>query len=56
MREARKHVGWYMKGLRGAAEFRRRAGHLETLKQLEELTRDALELNTAEAGAIGIIG
>ena len=30
MNEARKHVAWYLKGLRGAAEFRRRAGLLET--------------------------
>ena len=31
MREARKHVGWYLHGIRGAAEFRRRAGELTTL-------------------------
>lgn len=39
MREARKHVGWYMKGLRGAAQFRREAGYLETFAQLVDLTR-----------------
>lgn len=40
MKEARKHVGWYMHGLRNAAEFRRRAGYLSTLKELDELMRD----------------
>ena len=40
MREARKLVGWYMKGLRGAAEFRRRAGELCTLCDLDRLVED----------------
>ncbi len=40
MREARKHVGWYMKGIRGAAEFRRRAGELCTLADLDRLVED----------------
>lgn len=40
MREARKHVGWYLKGMRGAAEFRRRAGMLETFDGLLALVRD----------------
>ena len=29
MREARKHAGWYLKGLKGAAGFRREAGSLK---------------------------
>lgn len=37
IKEARKHAAWYMKGLRGGAEFRRIAGTLESLEQLEEL-------------------
>lgn len=37
MREARKHVAWYMHGLRGAAEFRRMAGELCTLEDLDRL-------------------
>jgi tRNA-dihydrouridine synthase B len=45
MNEARKHVGWYLKGLNNAAEFRRRAGYLETWEQLEQLTKDVLEAN-----------
>lgn len=40
MREARKHVGWYLKGMRGAAEFRRRAGELNTLGDLDRLVED----------------
>lgn len=42
MNEARKHVGWYMKGVRGAAEFRRRAGELSTREDLVNLIRDVL--------------
>lgn len=45
MREARGHVGWYLKGLRGAAEFRRRSSFLKTYAELEELTKDVLEAN-----------
>lgn len=37
MREARKHAAWYMKGIRGGAKFRKMAGELETIEQLEEL-------------------
>lgn len=49
MREARKHVGWYVYGLRGAAEFRRRAGELSTLADLDRLLRDIYEANGAES-------
>ncbi len=48
MREARKHVGWYMKGLRGAADFRRRAGSLSTLSDLDELLMDMYKANCGE--------
>lgn len=41
MREARKHVGWYMKGMRGAAELRRRAGELCTMEDLDRLIEEA---------------
>ena len=37
IKEARKHAAWYMKGIRGGAEYRRQAGMLESLEQLEEL-------------------
>jgi tRNA-dihydrouridine synthase B len=45
MREARKHVSWYLHGLRGAAQFRRWAGELETFHDLELLARDVLAEN-----------
>lgn len=45
MREARKHAGWYLHGLKNAAEFRRRAGTLETLAQLDELIKDIILAN-----------
>ncbi len=48
MNEARKHVGWYLKGMRGAAEFRRRAGFLETRAELGALVRDVLAAQAAE--------
>ena len=37
MREARKHVGWYLHGMRGAAELRKKAGELSTLADLDQL-------------------
>ncbi|MFI3206149.1 MAG: tRNA dihydrouridine synthase DusB [Clostridia bacterium] len=40
MREARKHIAWYMHGIKGAAEFRRRSGTLCSLKDLDVLLQD----------------
>ncbi len=37
IREARKQSSWYIKGMRGAAEFRRECGALETIEDLENL-------------------
>ena len=37
MREARKHAGWYTKGLRGAAKYRQELGTLESMEQLCEI-------------------
>lgn len=42
MSEARKHVGWYLKGLRGAASLRRMAGQLSTKEDFKELLRAAI--------------
>jgi len=42
MREARKHVAWYLKGMRNAAKFRQRAASLEHFSELLELARDLL--------------
>lgn len=39
MREARKHAAWYIKGMRGAAEFRREIGGLEHIEQLEDIAQ-----------------
>ncbi len=39
MREARKHVAWYIKGFKGAAEFRNIAGRLTTFDELIELSK-----------------
>ena len=48
MQEARKHVGWYLKGMRGAAEFSRRAGELCTFQDLEKLVQDLYAMQREE--------
>lgn len=40
MKEARKHVSWYLKGFNHAAAFRNRAGVLTTLDDLQALVCD----------------
>ena len=45
MNEARKHVGWYLKGLHGAAAFRRQAGTLSSMDQLMGLVREIAAAN-----------
>ncbi len=42
MREARKHVAWYLKGMRNAARFRERAASLEQFSDLLSLAQDLL--------------
>lgn len=37
MRVARKHLGWYSKGLRGGAEFRAEVNNLHTVSAVQEL-------------------
>lgn len=44
LREARKHCGWYMTGIRGAAQLRRQAGTISTLGDLDRLAEDAIRL------------
>ncbi|HHW45764.1 MAG TPA: tRNA dihydrouridine synthase DusB [Clostridiales bacterium] len=46
LKEARKHASWYIKGMRGASEFRRRCGGLETYSQLEALCEDIIKYNS----------
>lgn len=36
MREARKHAAWYIKGMKGAAQYRKQAGTLSSVQELEE--------------------
>ncbi len=45
MLELRKHAAWYMKGLNGAAELRRKAAEINTLSDLDRLISLALEKN-----------
>lgn len=47
MREARKHVAWYLTGVRGAAAFRRQAGMLCTYDDLQRLADEVLQFNHA---------
>ncbi len=50
IREARKHAGWYIKGVRGAASFRREIGSLESLDALKSLAEKVVEsVNNSEA-------
>lgn len=48
MREARKHAGWYIKGMRGAASFRREIGTLETMDQLKSLAEKVINASEGE--------
>ena len=43
IREARKHAGWYIKGIRGAASFRREIGTLESLDELKALAEKVIK-------------
>lgn len=42
MREARKHISWYLKGFKNAAAFRNEAGRLETLAEFSNLVKRVL--------------
>ncbi|MEG1427668.1 MAG: tRNA dihydrouridine synthase DusB [Oscillospiraceae bacterium] len=46
MREARKHVGWYLHGVKGAADFRRTAGTLMVMEDLDRLLKDVYIWNS----------
>jgi len=45
-REARKHVAWYLTGLRGAASLRRMCGAISRWEDVEAICREARRLNT----------
>lgn len=44
MLEARGHMGWYLKGMRGAAALREKCNRLTTLEELDALIREALSM------------
>lgn len=46
IREARKHAAWYIKGIRGAAQYRQQVGALSSVEELKELAYKILTENT----------
>lgn len=45
MREMRKHVAWYTKGIKGSARLRDQVNQVETYQQLEELLMKMIDRN-----------
>ncbi len=45
MREARKHVAWYIHGLNQAAYFRKKSGTLKTIYDLDDLIKEIMIFN-----------
>lgn len=48
IREARKHSAWYIRGIKGAASFRREIGMLESFEQLKELSEKVISSANGE--------
>jgi len=46
--EARKHCAWYMKGLRGAAELRRKCAEINSFDDVIRLSQLAISINGQE--------
>lgn len=46
LRESRKHIAWYFKGIKGAAAFRNASGNVSTLAEVETLIQQVLEMNS----------
>lgn len=46
MKEARKHVAWYLKNLRNAAYFRNKSSRLETYQDLIFLSKEIIKINS----------
>ncbi len=46
MREARKHSGWYIKGIRGAAALRQEIGSVETMEQLKSIAEKVIRTDS----------
>ena len=55
LREARKHCGWYLSGIRGAAALRRMAGQVSSLADVRALGREALRLQEGEIASPGTV-
>ena len=48
LKEARKHAAWYIRGIKGAAVYRKEVGLLESISQLEEIAFRIVEANKEE--------
>ncbi len=46
MKEARKHAAWYVRGIRGAASYRKEIGALSSLDELEKLACEIIKAST----------
>lgn len=46
LREARKHIVWYLKGLRGAARFRSAASSVSTVAEANTLAQEVIRANS----------
>lgn len=53
--QARKHAAWYMRGLRGAADFRRKAGEIHSLEDLQALCAEVVRANEDFAPETGFM-
>ena len=45
IREARKHAGWYTKGLHGAANYRAKIGLISSVEELQKIALELIEQN-----------
>lgn len=43
VREARKHVSWYISGIRGAAEMRHRVNSVETIEEIKRIADEIVQ-------------
>ncbi len=48
IKESRKHCAWYLKGMRGAAEFRRKCGYIDTYEDLKDLVKAVMKMQETE--------
>ena len=48
MKEARKNVAWYVKGMKGSSKLRAACGNLSTLDEAKKMAEDAISLQHSE--------